>query len=108
MFETFIPECMRGSGDENDFLLKGYVKQVADHKGSRAEYGFPSLQSIFIREDIGKTNMKGQSDKISLKIRPSNTPVIAFRYRLFDRISEIGLHSSVIICSACSTSFLGE
>ena len=34
---------MRGSGDENDFLLKGYVKQVADHKESKAVYGM--LQS---------------------------------------------------------------
>ena len=41
MFETFIPEYLRGSGDENDFLLKGYVKQVTDHKGSRVEYGWP-------------------------------------------------------------------
>ena len=41
MFETFIPECLRGNGDESDFLLKGCVKQEADHKGSRAEYGLP-------------------------------------------------------------------
>ena len=30
---------MRGSGGGCDSLLKGYVKQEADHKGNIAEYG---------------------------------------------------------------------
>ena len=53
---------MRGSGDENDFLLKGYVKQVADHKESRAEYGL--LQShLQEQKDVQGKNwfLNGQS-----------------------------------------------
>ena len=29
---------MRGSGDERDFLLNGYMKQLTDHKGSKVGY----------------------------------------------------------------------
>ena len=53
---------MRGSGDENDFLLKRYVKQVADHKESRAEYGL--LQShLQEQKDVQGKNLSlnGQS-----------------------------------------------
>jgi len=39
VFKTFIVECTRGSGGESDFLLKGYVKQEAGRKSSKAEHG---------------------------------------------------------------------
>ena len=62
MRETFIPECMIGSGGEIDFPLKGYAKQVADHKGSRAEYGWPQSH-LQEQKDVQGKNLflNGQS-----------------------------------------------